>query len=244
MKESAYQKFAGAAAFVVALSSLTYGLIFLFLVPATQKQLARTADSLRSFSVNPTGRQIASLMLALGGLAAAAAIVGIYRKVRESNENWALWTLVLGCTYGILTTIYGISLMFLFPILSNLYVQGNAATQAGVLVVGSLPSPLDPFGFRKFVLSGLWLLITGVLMLRTSFFARPLAYLTIVAGIGVLLLFVGNVTNTSALILATGVPGSAIIGPLFWLWVGYTLWTKQASVADRLPKGKSAAGSY
>jgi len=29
------------------------------------------------------------------------------------------------------------------------------------------------------------------------------------------------------LILATGVPGSAIIGPLFWLWVGYTLWTKK-----------------
>src|ERR1700682_3050036 len=87
MKESVYQKLAGAEAFVVALSSLTYGLIFLFLVPATQKQLARTADSLRSFSVNPTGRQIASLMLALGGLAATAAIVGVYRRVRESNKD-------------------------------------------------------------------------------------------------------------------------------------------------------------
>ena len=124
------------------------------------------------------------------------------------------------------TTIYATSLVLLFPILSGLYVQGNAATQASVLVVGSLPSPLDPFGFTKFVLSDCWLLITGGLMLRSPYFARPLGYLTLVAGIGVLLLFIGNVTNTSFLILGTGVPGSAFIGPLFWVWVGYTLWTK------------------
>lgn len=225
--KSVYQKFAAAAAFVVALSSLSYGLIFLFLVPSAQKQLAKTADSLISFAANPGGRQIASLLLALGGLAATAAIVGIYQRVREINTGWAFWSLVLGFAYGILTTIYGIYIAFLFPILSTLYVNGNAATKASVLVVGSIPSPLDPYGFTKFVLSGLWLLITGMLMLRSGYFARPLAYLTLVAGIGVILLFIGNATNTSALILATGVPGSAIIGPLFWLWVGYTLWTKE-----------------
>lgn len=226
MKEGTYQKFASVAAFIVALSSLSYGLIFLFLVPSAQKQLARTGDSLTSFAANPTGRQIASLLLALGGLAATAAIVGVYRRVREVHETWALWSLLIGFTYGILTTIYGISITLLFPILSDLYVHGSAATQASVLAIGSLPSPLDPFGFTKFVLSGLWLLITGMLMLRSLYFPRLLGYLTLVAGIGVLLLFIGNVTGTSALILATGVPGSAIIGPLFWLWVGYTLWTK------------------
>ncbi len=206
-----YQKFAGAAGFVVALSSLSYGLIFLFLVPAAQKQLARTGASLTSFAANPTGRQLASLLLALGGLAATAAVVGVYRWVREVNETWALWSLLIGFVYGILTTIYGISIALLFPILSGLYLSGNAATRASVLVVGSLPSPLDPFGFTKFVLSGFWLLITGVLMLRSHYFGRPLGYLTLVAGIGVLLLFIGDVTNTSALILAIGVPGAAII---------------------------------
>jgi hypothetical protein len=105
-------------------------------------------------------------------------------------------------------------------------VHGSAATQSSVLVVGSLPSPLDPFGFTKFVLSGTWLLITGMLMLRFAYFGRPLGYLTLIAGRGVLLLFIGTVTNTSALILATGAPGAAIVGPLFWLWVGYILWTK------------------
>jgi hypothetical protein len=226
MKETTYQKFAGVAAFIVALSSLTYGLTFLFLVPTAQKQLAKTAESLTSFAANPTGRQIASLLLALGGLAATAAIVGIYRRLRETNPGWSLWSLLLGLTYGMLTAIYGIYIAFLFPILSSLYASGDAATKASVLVVGSIPSPLDPFGFTKFVLSGSWLLITGVLMLRSRYFPRALAYLTLVAGIGVLLLFIGNATNSTALILATGVPGSAIIGPIFWFWVGYTLLTK------------------
>jgi hypothetical protein len=234
MKENTYQKFAGVAAFIVALSSLSYGLIFLFLVPTAQKQLAKTGESLISFAVNPTGRQIASLLLALGGLAATAAIVGIYQRLRETNPGWALWSLVLGFTYGMLTAIYGVYIAFLFPILSSLYVNGNVATKASILVVGSIPSPLDPFGFTKFVLSGSWLLITGVLMLRSRYFPRPLAYLTLVAGIGVILLFIGNVTNSTALILATGVPGSAIIGPIFWFWVGYSLLTSKtvSSVAQ------------
>jgi hypothetical protein len=50
---------------------------------------------------------------------------------------------------------------------------------------------------------------------------------SLVAGVGVILLFIGQATNTAQLIFAVGVPGSALVGPLFWLWVGYTLWTKE-----------------
>jgi len=94
------------------------------------------------------------------------------------------------------------------------------------VVVGYVPSPLDPSSFSKFLLSGIWLLVTGTLMLRTSSFARGLGYLALAAGVGVILLFIGTATGTLFLVLATGVPGSAVIGPLFWLGVGYTLWTK------------------
>ena len=89
MKATTYQKFASAAAFVVALSSLSYGLIFLLLVPAAQKQLAKTPASLTSFAANPTCRQIASLLLALGGLAATAAIAahGLRNEITTSHES-------------------------------------------------------------------------------------------------------------------------------------------------------------
>jgi Domain of unknown function (DUF4386) len=226
MKGQTFQRFASAAAFIVALSSLVYGLVYLFLVPADLKGLP--PKSLVAFDANPTGRQIASLMLALGGLAASAAIVAVYQRVREINEGWALWSFILGITYSILTTLYGVYITFLLPSLSHLYVTNasNSALQQAAVAIGTVPSPLDPSGFTKFFLSGLWLLITGVLMIRSRYFALALGYLALIAGIGVLLLFIGIATNTTSLIYGTGVSGAAVVGPIFWLWVGYTLWTK------------------
>ena len=226
MKGQTYQRFAGAAAVLVALSSLIYGLVFLFLVPADLKDLP--PKSLIAFDANPSGRQIASLMLALGGLAASAAIVAVYQRLREVNEGWALWSFILGITYSVLTTLYGVYITFLLPALSHLYVTNasNPAIQQAAVAIGSIPSALDPSGFTKFFLSGLWLLITGVLMIRSRYFALALGYLALIAGVGVLLLFTGVATNTTSLILGTGVSGAAVVGPIFWLWVGYTLWTK------------------
>ncbi|HKZ86057.1 MAG TPA: DUF4386 family protein [Anaerolineae bacterium] len=224
MDERSFQKFAGAAAVIVALSSLLYGLVFLFLLPAAQK--GAPPDSLTSFAANPTPRQILSLLFAVGGVAATAAMIGIYRQVREGNQGWAFWSAALGLAYGLLTAVHGIYLLFLNPTLSALYARNDAAIQAAAVVVGYVPSPLDPSSFSKFLLSGIWLLVTGTLMLRTSSFARGLGYLALAAGVGVILLFIGTATGTLFLVLATGVPGSAVIGPLFWLGVGYTLWTK------------------
>src|SRR5437660_1731033 len=127
MQGQTFQRFASIAAIMVALSSLIYGLIYLFLVPADLKGLP--PKSLVAFATNPTGRQIASLMLALGGLAASAAIVAVYQRVREVNEGWALWALILGITYSVLTGLYGMYITFLFPSLSNLYANNNSALQ-------------------------------------------------------------------------------------------------------------------
>ena len=225
MNQQSFGKFAAAAAAVVGLTSLLYGLAFLFLLPAAQK--GAPPGSLTSFAENSAPRQILSVLFALGGLSATAAIVGIYRRVREGSEGWAFWSCVLGLVYGSMTALHGIYLIFLQPTLSALYARNDAAIQAAATVVAYIPSPLDPSSFSKFFLSGIWLLITGVLMLRTTYFARGLGYLALAAGIGVILLFVGTATGTLFLVLATGVPGSAVIGPLFWLWVGYTLWKKQ-----------------
>lgn len=225
MNEQSFQKFAGVAAVVVGLTSLLYGLVFLFLLPAAQK--GAPPASLTSFAETPGPRQLLSLLFALGGLAATPAIVGIYRRVREGHEGWAFWSCVLGLAYGILTTLHGIYLIFLSPTLSALYARNDPAIQAAATVVAYIPSPLDPSSFSKFFLSGIWLLVTGALMLRSGNFARWLGYLALAAGVGVILLFVGTATGTLFLVLATGVPGSAVIGPLFWLAVGYTLWKEE-----------------
>src|SRR5713226_7783941 len=100
MNDRTFQKFAGAAAFVVALTSLSYILVFLFLIPREQNPSTATgftmARSLTSFAANPIGRQLANVLVVLGGLATAAAVVGIYQRLREKSASWAMWSLCLG----------------------------------------------------------------------------------------------------------------------------------------------------
>jgi hypothetical protein len=230
----AFDQLAGGVAFLVAVSSVVYGFVYLLLVPADQKGTAPAA--LTSFYNNPTGRQIASIMLALGGISTATAAVGIYYRLRGQRPGWAGWSVRLGFAAGLLTALHGIYLTVLLPVTSNLYVNppGGAdasAIKGAVIAIASLPSPLDPGGFSKFCLAGLWLLVTGALMLRSRAFPRWLAYLGLVGGAGLLLLYIGGLTGTTILILATGLPSSVLVGPLFWVAVGFTLWARKGQAA-------------
>lgn len=173
-----------------------------------------------------------SLLLALGGLASTAPVISIYQRLREVGSGLALWSLGLGTAYGVLTGLQAVYQYFVANALSAFYANPKAglsaeAVRAAAVVAADVPSPLNTYGFSKFFLSGLWLLIVGTLMMRSDYFPRALAYVSLVAGIGVILLFIAQATNTAQLIFAVGVPGSALVGPLFWLWVGYTLWTKE-----------------
>jgi hypothetical protein len=230
-KGSTFDRFAGGAALLVAVSSVIYGFVYLLLVPADQKGAAPAA--LTSFYSNPTGRQIASIMLALGGLSTATAAVGIYYRLRDQHPGWAGWSVRIGFAAGLLTALHGIYLTVLLPVTSTLYDNppGGADASAiknAVIALAYLPSPLDPGGFSKFCLAGIWLLVTGALMLRSRAFPRWLAYLGLVGGVGLLLLYVGGLTGTTVLILATGLPSSVLVGPLFWVAVGYTLWARKS----------------
>lgn len=225
MRDGSFQKFAAGAAAVVGVSSVLYGGLFLTIFPAAQRSGA--PGSLVSFNENPTALPILSALLALGGLASTAAVAGIYQRVRDGNAGMALWSFGVGISYGVLTALQAVYQYFLAAKLAAFYADGDAALRAAAVVAADIPSPVNTFGFTKFFLSGLWLLLTGLLILRTPFFPRRLGYLALAAGVGVILLFVGQATNSAQLIFALGVPGSAIVGPLFWIWVGYTLWTKK-----------------
>jgi hypothetical protein len=230
MNDRSFQKLAAAAAMIVGVTSLLYGGLFLTIFPAAQRSGA--PGSLQSFNESPAPLAILSILLALGGIASTAAVVGVYRAVREGNSGLALWSFGIGTAYGVLTALQAAYQYFVANALSAFFARPNPAVSADAVraaaaVVADLPSPVNTYGFSKFFLSGLWLLIVGVLMLRTNYFPRALGYLAIGAGVGVILLFIGQATNSLSLVLATGVPGSAIVGPIFWLWTGYTLWTKE-----------------
>jgi Domain of unknown function (DUF4386) len=224
MEETTWQKCAGIAAFLVGLTSIAFGLLFLFAVPQAQKGPA--PDALVSYATNPAPVEMATILLIIGSLAALVAVVGIYRQLREQAPGWAVLSLILGSAFAIVTAMDAAYTAFLFPWLSGLYAGGDAAVKAYATLSWNAPSPINPYDFVEFCLSGVWLLLTGVLIVRTGSFPHFLGYLALVAGIGLLALFVSTFTATFPLILGIGVPGAVIVGPLFWLFVGATFWRR------------------
>jgi hypothetical protein len=46
-----------------------------------------------------------NFLLALADLATSATVVAVYRQVRAANDDWALWSLILGLAFSILTAL-------------------------------------------------------------------------------------------------------------------------------------------
>jgi hypothetical protein len=221
MSAQSFQIFAGAAAWVVGLCSLLYGVIGFFWLRDGPKQ---PQASLTYLGGNRAARQLSSALLVLGGLSTSAAVMGIHAHVSNVSTGWEGWALVLGLSSSVLTMLHGAYLFVLSSALSVIYAHGDATLQAVARTLDCSPSPLDPLGFAKYALSGLWLLVTGALMLQSRFFMPLQGYLALVSGIGLLFIFVGNLARRGNLMTLLGVPGSVLVSPLFWFSIGYTLW--------------------
>lgn len=224
MEETTLQKCSGIAAFLVGLTSITFGLLFLFAVPQAQKGPA--PDALVSYATTPAPVEVAVVLVIVGSLSALVAVVGMYRLLRELAPGWALLSLIVGSAFTILTALDATYTTFLFPWLSHLYATGDPALKAGSVLSWNAPSPINPYDFVEFGLSGLWLLLTGALIVRATSFSHVVGYLALLAGTGQLALFVSTLTGILPLILSIGVPGAVVVGPLFWILVGFTFWRR------------------
>lgn len=232
MSERGFQRFAASAAVVVGVATLLYGLVFLFVLTPGDKSGAR--DRLAAYVAAPLGREVAHTLLALGALAASVAVVALYLRFRDESPGWATWSLVLGASFTILTTLFAVHSLFLLRTARRLVELGDPALESGIIAVMAAPSTLDPFAFTRYFLAGIWLLVSGALMLRSRNFPDLLAYLGLAGGIGALLFFVGQVFHLPLLSFATGLTGSAVVGPMFWIGVGYVLWRRAVDPVDNV----------
>src|SRR5216683_5371897 len=88
MEGSALQKLAGIAACLVGISSLAFGLVFVFAIPDAQKGPAPGA--LMSYVTNPAPVQVAFVLVIVGALSALVAVVGIARLLHAYAAGWAV----------------------------------------------------------------------------------------------------------------------------------------------------------
>jgi hypothetical protein len=198
--KTTYEGFAGLCAGLVGLSGFLYAVAFIVLI------LAGAAPQL--------GGLLSPLFLMLGGLLTLPVLVALYHRLRDTDAAFALLGLLLGVVGAAGAAIHGG------------YDLANAIHPAAS-VPGDLPSQVDPRGLLTFLVSGLGLLVIAWLMARGRVFPKLLAYLGLLSALLLVILYLGRLLvldPKNPAILAPALLNGFLINPIWYGWVGVTLW--------------------
>jgi hypothetical protein len=200
----AFQKLAGLLGILAGVSGLLYFVFFVLL--------------------RNSSPSLSALSLLLLGLFGTATLVGLYQRLREVDDGFALWGLLLGLGGTLGATLHGS------------YDLANAINAPAAALQG--PFPADPRGFLTFAVAGLAVFVLSWLMLRGGVFTPFVAYLGLLSGVLLIVLYIAymvilNATNplVLVLILATG-----ILNPVWYLWIGWLLWQAPAIAPSAAPR--------
>jgi hypothetical protein len=193
-----FERSAGAAAVVVGLGGLLYSVAFVII----------------SRSAPDAGRFLSSLFLLLGGVLGIQVMAALYRRLREVDAGFALVGFMFGFAGALGSTVHGA-----FDLANFFHAPGELASD--------VPNAIDPRGILTFGLSGLALLVIARLISRGGGFPTGLALLGYVSGVLLVLVYLGRLIvldPASPLILGPAALEGFIVSPVWYLWLGMTLW--------------------
>jgi len=145
-------------------------------------------------------------LYALIGFWALIGIVAVRERVRSVGESWSFFATLVGAIAAVGT------------IASGVYAAATLRATGQVAAV----DPVSPLGLMTFGLTGVWFLVTALLMWRTDL-PKLLTLLGFVAVADLFVGFVASVVPVAPLATLAGVVAGAVGGPLFWLWLGILL---------------------
>ena len=156
---------------------------------------------------------LSALFLLLGGLFSAAALTALYQRLRGTESGFALLGLILTLSAALGSAIHGG------------YDLSNALHPPASLSP-DLPNPIDPRGLLTFGIAGLGLFLLSRLMTQNMNFPKGLAYLGMLSAILMIVLYLGRLIILQATSLAIVIPAlleGFIVNPLWYVWLGLTL---------------------
>jgi hypothetical protein len=191
-----FSKFAGLYGIIAGIAGLAYLVLFFALK-------------------NPT-LLLPALALLIVGIAASATLVAIYQRVREVDEGFALW--------GLLLAIGG---------------AGGAAIHAAFDVANNFNPPkaafdyanlVDPRGFLTFGVAGLGAIVLSWLIVRGGVLPRSVGYFGLLSGILLIALYLAYmiILNASNALVLGLIVLSGLAQPIWYLWIGWLLWQSKA----------------
>ncbi len=200
MKTTAFERFAGICAILAGIAGFLYSLAFIV--------IARSAPN--------TGVRLSALFLTLGGLLSAAALSGLYRRVREVEGGFALLALMLGVTAALGSALHGG------------YDLANALNPPDVNIpnLADLPSQVDPRGMLTFGVAGISLFIFAALINRSGQLPKSLGTLAYILAALLIIVYLGRLIILDATSLIIVIPAALtgfVINPIWYIWLGVAL---------------------
>ncbi len=157
---------------------------------------------------------LSALSLLLGGLLGTATLIAVYARLRQTDASFAVLGLVLGVMGAMGAAIhagYDLSNVLNPPSAVNL----------------DLPSQIDPRGMLTFGIAGLGLWVVAWLILRGGQFPRGLGYLGYITAVLLIAVYLARLIvldASSPLVLAPAVLAGFIASPIWYVWLGLSLW--------------------
>jgi hypothetical protein len=198
-----FERVAGALAVFVGVGGLVYGILFAYIVTGAPDAVVTTWTTLA----------------VLGGLAVTGVFAGTYERLRgTAGEAVARWAVLLGVAAGVGQML-------------------NAAVALGyelnASAEGAIPDGPDPLGVLRFGLNGVALFLFGWAMGRDAGFPRVLAYVAEVAGVVLVVTYIGRLTGVidpaERITLIPPLLYGLLLHPVLFVWVGVELWRRNLS---------------
>ena len=193
-----FDRSSGATAIVVGIGGFLYSVSFVI--------VARSSPD--------AGRFLSSLFLMLGGVLGIQVMAALYRRLRDVDAGFALAAFMFGFAGAVGSAIHGA-----YDLANVLHPPTSPLTD--------LPNAVDPRGLLTFGLAGIALIVIARLMTRGGGFSRGLALLGYLSGILLVLIYLTRLIvldATSPLVLAPAALEGFIVNPVWYVWLGMTLW--------------------
>lgn len=194
---ASFERFAGGCAILAGLVHFLYAVAFVV--------INRSAPAL--------GATLSALFLLLAGLLSMAALTGLYQHLRQGDNGFALWALLLGSIGTLGAAIHGG-----YDLANTLNpVAGYAA---------DLPSQVDPRGLLTFGLVGVSLFIFAWLMGRQGQFSKNLVYAGYLLAALLVVIYLARLIILDPANPALLVPVLAagfVVNPGWYIWIGLSL---------------------
>jgi hypothetical protein len=217
-------RFGGAVSIVLAVLTALAAILYV-LLPAAQRLGVPGRELLPSFAANPLPLQLESLALAGMGVVGLAVVRPI-RKLVRSDDAWLRWASNLALVGFAVAAVGNTLIMGKLPGIAAAYVAAEPAAQSTIVVFWR--TTLDPFGLWQFGAVGVWLLVVGILALRTAHFPSLGAWLALAAGVAHISIPVVLLVSAQSALAVLALVAAAVI-VVWFAWVGLYMWRAGAA---------------